>query len=165
MRRLYLGNGGNEFKFADTTTKIRLSALDDVSPASLSTNTKVRIKNDSGYLIDANATVDGNQATITSGQLAQLPPGSYLLELWDSTVNGGTAIYPSDGFLAIQINENVTSLSGKIISSMTVDDFVQKFGDLSDQLKKQVSNAVINVVTQAQYNALTDKSGVYFIEG
>ena len=68
MRKLYLGNGGNEFKFADTTTEIRLSALDDVSPASLSTNTKVRIKNDSGYLMDANATVDGNQATITSGQ-------------------------------------------------------------------------------------------------
>ena len=123
MRRLYLGNGGNEFKFADTTTEIRLSALDDVSPASLSTNTKVRIKNDSGYLMDANATVDGNQATITSGQLAQLPPGSYLLELWDRTANGGTAIYPSDGFLAIQINENVAGLSGKIISSMTVDDY------------------------------------------
>ena len=177
MRRLYLGNGGNEFKFADTTTEICLSALDNVSPASLSTNAKVRIKNDSGYLMDASASVDGNQATITSGQLAQLPPGSYLLELWD-TVNGGTAIYPSDGFVAIQINENVISLSGKIISSMTVDDFVQKFGDLSDQLKKQVSDAVsnglkgdkgndavINIVTQAQYNALTDKSGVYFIKG
>ena len=130
MRKLYLGNGGNEFKFADTTTEIRLSALDDVSPASLSTNTKVRIKNDSGYLMDANATVDGNQATITSGQLAQLPPGSYLLELWD-TWDGNTAIYPSDGFLAIQINENVAGLSGEIISSMTVDDFTQKFSDLS----------------------------------
>jgi len=26
-------------------------------------------------------------------------------------------------------------------------------------------DAVVNVVTQAQYDALTDKSGVYFIEG
>lgn len=26
-------------------------------------------------------------------------------------------------------------------------------------------DAVINVVTQAQYDALTDKTGVYFIEG
>ena len=144
MRRLYLGNGGNEFKFADTTTEIRLSALDDVSPASLSQNTKVRIKNDSGYLMDANATVDGNQATITSGQLAQLPPGRYLLELWDNTTDGGTAIYPSDGFLAIQINENAVGLSGEIISSMTVDDFTQKFGDLSQQLKKEVADSVAN---------------------
>lgn len=189
MRKLYLGNGDQEFKFADTTTEIHLNALNDVSPAVLTSNAKVRIKDRSGYLIDASASVNGDQAVITSGQLAQLPPGNYLLELWD-TENGGTAIYPSDGFLAIQINENVTSLSGKIISSITVDDFVQKFGDLSDQLKKQVSDAVsnglkgdkgdqgvqgpqgpkgddavINVVTQAQYDALTDKSGVYFIEG
>lgn len=177
MRMLHLGNGGKEFKFADTTTEIRLSAFNDVSPATLTADAKVKIKDNSGYLMEVNTSITDNQAVITSGQLANLPPGNYLLELWD-TVNGGTAIYPSDGFLAIQINENVTSLSGKIISSMTVDDFVQKFGDLSDQLKKQVSDAVsnglkgdkgdaavINVVTQAQYNALTDKSGVYFIEG
>lgn len=144
MRRLYLGNGDNEFKFADTTTEIHLNASNDISPANLTSNAKVRIKNDSGYLMDANATVDGSQAVITSGQLAQLPPGSYLLELWDTTTDGGTAIYPSDGFLAIQINENVASLSGKIISSMTVDDFVHKFDDLSQQLKKQVSDAISN---------------------
>lgn len=29
----------------------------------------------------------------------------------------------------------------------------------------QVPDATINVVTQAQYDALADKSGVYFIEG
>ena len=144
MRRLYLGNGDNEFKFADTTTQIHLSALDNAGPANLTSNAKVRIKNDSGYLMDANATVDGSQAIITSGQLGQLPPGSYLLELWDTTSDGGTAIYPSDGFLAIQINENVAGLSGKIISSMTVDDFVKQFSDLSQQLKKQVSDAVSN---------------------
>ena len=163
MRKLAL-KGNDEFKFADTTTEIRLNAFNDVSPATLTADAKVKIKDNSGYLMEVSTNITDNQAVITSGQLAQLPPGNYLLELWD-TENSGTAIYPSDGFVAIQINENVTSLSGKIISSMTVDDFVQKFGDLSQQLKKQVSNAVINIVTQAQYNALTDKSGVYFIEG
>lgn len=106
-----------------------------------------------------------------------MPVGSYLLELWD-TVDGGTAIYPSDGFVALQINENVTELSGDLVSSITVDDFIQQFSDLSQQLKKEVSDAVgnglkgdkgddavINVVSQAEYDALTDKSGVYFIEG
>ena len=129
MRRLYLDKGNEEFKFSDTTTKICLKALDNGVPATLAADAKIKIKNDSGYLMEASASIENGQAVITSGQLAQLPPGSYLLELWN-TVNGGTAIYPSEGFLVIKINENVTSLSGKIISSMTVDDFVKKFDDL-----------------------------------
>ena len=118
-----------------------------------------------------------------------------MIELWD-TVNGGTAIYPSDGFLALQINDNVTGLSGGLVSSITVDDFIQQFSDLSQQLKQEVSDAVsdgsqgiqdvqgktgpagkdgingadgkdavINIISQTDYDKLGDKSGVYFIEG
>lgn len=213
MRKLYLGNGDKQFKFADTTTEIHLNAIDNGSAAKLTTDAKVRIKNDSGYLLGISASITNNHAVITSGQLAQLPVGSYLIELWD-TVNGGTAIYPSDGFLALQINENVTDLSGGLVSSITVDDFIQQFSSLSEQLKQQVSDAVanglkgdtgdqglsayqvavnagfsgsvdewltslvgdkgdtgekgddavINVVSQADYDGLADKSGVYFIE-
>lgn len=141
MRKLYLGNGNKQFKFADTTTEIHLNALDNGSAAKLTADAKVRIKNDSGYLLGISASIDKNHAVITSGQLAELPAGNYLLELWD-TVNGGTAIYPSDGFLALQINENVTGLSGGLVSSITVDDFVQQFSILSEQLKQQVSDAV-----------------------
>lgn len=141
MRKLYLGNGDKQFKFADTTTEIHLSAFDDGVASNLANDAKVRIKNDSGYLLEISATITDNQAVITSGQLAQLPVGSYLIELWD-TVDGGTAIYPSYGFLALQINENVTGLSGGLVSSITVDDFIQQFSSLSDQLKQQVSDAV-----------------------
>ena len=142
MRELYLDNGNNEFKFADTTTKIRLNAFDDGKPAALTENARVRIKNDSGYLLEASASITNNQAVITSGQLAKLPVGSYLLELWD-TVEGGTAIYPSDGFLRLQINDNTTGISGGIISSITVDDFSKQISDLSQRLKKEVSEAVV----------------------
>ncbi|MGZ1279667.1 hypothetical protein ACXO7C_03210 [Lactobacillus delbrueckii subsp. bulgaricus] len=178
MRALYLANGSNQFKFADTVTEINLNAFVNGTPANLTENAKVRVKNNSGYLLEVSASVTNNRAVITSGQLNQLPVGSYLLELWD-TVKGGTAIYPSDGFLALQINENITGLlSGGLVSSITVDDFIQQFSSLSQQLKKQVSDAVasglkgdkgedavIHVITKAQYDALTDKSGVYFIEG
>ena len=143
MRKLYLGNGDKQFKFADTTTEIHLNALDDGSAAELTTNVKVRIKNDSGYLLGISANVTDNHAVITSGQLSKLPSGSYLIELWD-TVDGGTAIYPSDGFLALQINENVTGLSGGLVSSITVDDFVQQFSGLSEQLKSKVTKAIAN---------------------
>jgi hypothetical protein len=143
MRKLYLGNGNKQFKFADTTTEIRLNALDDGGKATLTANAKVRIKNDSGYVLGISANIADNHATITSGQLAQLPVGNYLIELWD-TLDGGTAIYPSDGFLALQINDNVTGISGGLISSITVDDFVQQFSSLSDQLKNQVLEAIAN---------------------
>lgn len=143
MRKLYLGNGDTQFKFADTTTEIHLNALDNGSTANLTADAKVRIKNDSGYLLGISASITDNHAVITSGQLAKLPAGNYLIELWD-TVDGGTAIYPSDGFLALQINENVTGLSGGLVSSITVDDFIQQFSSLSEQLKQQVSDAVAN---------------------
>lgn len=143
MRKLYLGNGDKQFKFADTTTEIHLNALDDGGKANLTSNANVRIKNESGYLLGISANITDNHAVITSGQLSKLPAGSYLIELWD-TVDGGTAIYPSDGFLALQINENVTGLSGGLVSSITVDDFVQQFSSLSEQLKQQVSDATAN---------------------
>jgi len=143
MRKLYLKNGDKQFKFADTTTEISMNTFDDGSASTLTADAKVRIKNDSGYLLGISASITDNHAVITSGQLAQLPVGSYLIELWD-TVDGGTAIYPSDGFLALQINENVTGLSGGIVSSVTIDDFIKQFSDLSQQLKQQVSNAVAN---------------------
>lgn len=143
MRKLYLGNGDKQFKFADTTTEIHLNAFDDGSAANLANDAKVRIKNDSGYLLGVSASITDNHAVITSGQLAQLPAGSYLLELWD-TVGGGTAIYPSDGFLALQINDNVTGLSGGIVSSITVDDFIKQFSNLSQQLKQEVAVAIAN---------------------
>jgi hypothetical protein len=143
MKSLYLGNGDKSFKFADTTTEIHLNAFDDGSAAALTADAKVRIKNESGYLLGVSASITENHAVITSGQLATLPAGNYLIELWD-TVNGGTAIYPSDRFLALQINENVTGLSGGLVSSITVDDFIQQFGSLSEQLKQQVADAIAN---------------------
>lgn len=111
MRKLYLGNGAKQFKFADTATEIHLNAFDDGIASNLSYDAKVRIKNDSGYLLEISAIITENHAVITSRQLDQLPVGSYLLELWNP-ISDGTAIYPSDGFLALQINENVTGLSG-----------------------------------------------------
>ncbi len=143
MRKLYLGNGDKQFKFADTTTEIHLNAFDDGSAATLTADAKVKIKNESGYLLGISAGITDNHAVITSGQLNKLPVGSYLIELWD-TVDGGTAIYPSNGFLALQINENVTGLSGGLVSSITVDDFIQQFSDLSQRLKQEVADAVAN---------------------
>lgn len=157
MRKLYLGKGDKQFKFADTTTEIHLDAFDNGSAANLTENAKVKIKNDSGYLLEVSASITNNHAVITSGQLDKLPVGSYLIELWD-TVNGGTAIYPSDGFLMLQINDNVTGLSGGIVSSITVDDFIQQFSDLSQQLKQEVANGLKGDTGAYQSEEIADGS-------
>jgi hypothetical protein len=68
MRKLYLGNGDKQFKFADTTTEINLNALDNGGSAALTADAKVRIKNDSGYLLEVSANITNNHAIITSGQ-------------------------------------------------------------------------------------------------
>lgn len=76
MRKLYIGNGDKQFKFADTTTEIHLNAFDDGNASNLANDAKVRIKNDSGYLLQISASITDNHAVITSGQLAQLPVGA-----------------------------------------------------------------------------------------
>ena len=73
MRKLYIGNGDKQFKFADTTTEIHLNALDNGSAANLTANAKIRIKNDSSYLLEVSASITDNHAVITSGQLDKLP--------------------------------------------------------------------------------------------
>ncbi|MCD5464848.1 hypothetical protein [Lactobacillus delbrueckii] len=156
MRKLYLANGNNQFKFADTATEIRLNAFDDGAPATLTAGAKVRVKNNSGYLLEAAASVTNNQAVITSGQLSKLPVGSYLIELWDTTVKGDTAIYPSDGFLALQINDNATGLSGGLVNNITVDDFIKQFSSLSQELRKEASDAVVNSVGTINLSSVVD---------
>ena len=114
--------------------------------------------------------------------MSDLPVGSYLLELWLGSPSG-YEIYPDSGFVRLYINQNATGISGNLISSITLGEFQQQFNDLSKDIIDNLpegkigpqgkkgetgpagKDAVINVVTQAEYDALTDKTGVYFIGG
>lgn len=59
-----------EFKFADDNWD-SFKVLDDVNPAVLTSNAKVRIKNDSGYLMEVSANINGSQAVVnrTAGSI------------------------------------------------------------------------------------------------
>ncbi len=85
-----------------------------------------------------------------------LPSGDYQLEIW-VVDQAGTSIYPSDKPLGFTITNNIESESGASITTIAFDDFVNKFNDI-------VANTV-KVVTQAQYDSLTDKTGLYVIQG
>ncbi|EIW14321.1 prophage protein [Lactiplantibacillus pentosus KCA1] len=111
----------------------------------------------------------------TSTLMAGLPAGDYQLEIW-VVDQAGTSIYPSDGSTGFAITNNIQSANGSTITTITFDDFVAAMNKAASTIAKgdkgdtgpigpKGADAVINVVTQAQYDALTDKSGVYFIEG
>ena len=171
-------------KIGDTTTSLTLVCGNDNVAVDLTSATSITVKlgNDSGYL--KSATVDPTSLTDpTTGQvtvifnadlMTSLPAGSYVLEVWvvDST---GTSIYPSDGSTGFTITNNIQSTTGSTITTITFDDFVKELNEVASTVKGEKGDtgpqgpagkdAVINVVTQAQYDVLTDKTGLYVIEG
>lgn len=122
-------------KFADNNTPIYLTAENNgIIFKDTAYLPKIYVKqNDIGYITNFPATWQDEKITFTSAQLANLPSGSYRLEAWFE--NGSdTLIYPDDGFLKLNINNNATDIEGNIISSITVDQFQQQFSSLSKDI-------------------------------
>ena len=155
-----------QIKQGDTETTFTFICKNDGSAVDLTqaTNIIAKIGNASGYLRSQPITItslDGLKPgwlnlQPTSALMAGLPAGSYQLEIW-VTDQAGTSIYPSDTPLSFTITNNIENESGASITTITFDDFVNKFNDI-------VANTV-KVVTQAEYDALTDTTGLYVIQG
>ena len=154
-------------KIGDTTTSFTLICGNDNVATDLTNATSITVKlgNASGYL--KSATVNPASLTDpTTGQvtvnfnadlMTSLPAGSYAIEVWvvDST---GTSIYPSDGSTGFNITNNIQSANGSTITTVALDDLIAEMKTFEAENK-------INVGTQAQYDALTDKTGLYVIQG
>ncbi|MCG0567117.1 hypothetical protein [Lactiplantibacillus plantarum] len=201
-------------KIGDTTTSFTLICGNDNVATNLTNATSITVKlgNTSGYLksakVDPTSLTDPTtgQVTITfnADLMTSLTAGSYAIEVWvvDST---GTSIYPSDGSTGFTITNNIQSVNGSTITTITFDDFVEAMNKAASTIKGEKGDkgdtgpqgatgpqglpgpqgakgdkgdkgdtgpqgasgkdAVINVVTQAQYDALTDKTGLYVIQG
>ena len=127
-------------KIGDTTTSFTLVCGNDNVATDLTNATSITVKlgNDSGYL--KSATVDPakltdpttGQITITFGAdlMTGLPSGSYSLEVWVVS-DAGTSIYPSDGSTGFNITNNIQSTNGTTITTITFDDFVNKFNTIA----------------------------------
>ena len=123
------------FKFADNETDLSFRALQNgviISDSTLSATIKIK-QVDVGYLKSVSAKWVDKHIVISSGDLSDLPFGSYLLELWLSS-SSGYEIYPDSGFVKLNINQNATGISGNLISSITLGEFQQQFSDLSKEL-------------------------------
>lgn len=123
------------FKFADNETDLNFRAFQNgisVSDNSLSATIKIK-QVDIGYLQSVSAKWVNNHIVISSGDLSDLPVGSYLIELWLGN-SSGYEIYPDSGFVKLYINQNATGISGNLISSITLGEFQQQFSDLSTEI-------------------------------
>lgn len=173
-------------KFSDDKTDLIFIVSKDGQIVKSNITPTLKIKQlDKGYLTSIVGTwVDGH-IVISSSSLNNLPVGQYLVELWLSDETGDD-IYPDSGFIRLGINQNSTGLSGDLISSITLQDFQSQFNDLSTEILNNLpegkvgkqgvqgeqgiqgvkgADAVITVISQADYDALPNKSGVYFIGG
>ena len=123
------------FKFADNETDLSFRAVQNgviISDSALSATIKIK-QVDDGYLKSVSAKWVDKHIVISSGDLSDLPVGSYLLELWLSS-SSGYEIYPDSGFVKLYINQNATDISGNLISSITLGEFQQQFSDLAKEL-------------------------------
>lgn len=123
-------------KIGDTTTSFTLICGNDNVATDLTNASSITVKlgNASGYLKSAavdptrltDPTTGQVTVTFTADLMTSLPAGSYSIEVWvvDST---GTSIYPSDGPIGFTITNNIQSTNGDTITTITFDDFVNKF--------------------------------------
>lgn len=153
-------------KFSDNNTPIYLTAENNgIIFKDTTYLPKVYVnQNDVGYLTNFPATWKDDKITFTSAQLANLPSGSYHLEVWFE--NGrDKLIYPDYGFLKLNINNNATNIEGNIISSITVDQFQQQFSGLSQELMDKILDIKIGPQGEKGDKGDTGLQGVQGIQG
>lgn len=153
-------------KFADNNTPIYLRAENNgIIFKDTAYLPKVYIKqNDVGYLTNFPATWQEDKITFTSAQLANLPSGSYRIEVWFE--NGSDKlIYPDYGFLKLNINNNATDIEGNVISSITVEQFQQQFSGLSQELMDKILDIKVGPQGEKGEKGDTGAQGIQGIQG
>ncbi|WP_285298039.1 hypothetical protein [Lactiplantibacillus plantarum] len=155
-------------KIGDTTTSFTLICGNDNVATDLTNATSITVKlgNNSGYL--KSATVDPTSLTDpTTGQvtvnfnadlMTSLPAGSYTIEVW-VVDSAGTSIYPSDGATGFTITNNIQSATGNMITTITFDDFVNKFNDIAANALPGTTDT-----TNFQKQKITADSGCHLFE-
>lgn len=153
-------------KFADNNTPIYLTAENNGIIFKDTTYVpKVYVKqNNIGYITNFPATWQDEKITFTSAQLANLPSGSYLIEVWFENGND-TLIYPDHGFLKLNIHHNATDIEGNVISSITLEQFQQQFSNLSKDLSNHILEIKVGPQGEKGEKGDTGAQGIQGIQG
>ncbi|ANO57950.1 hypothetical protein LVP1_g021 [Lactobacillus phage P1] len=163
----YADTSAQTVKIGDTTTSFTMVLGEDSNPIDLTNATSIiaKIGNSTGYLKEQTVTSD-NIPDPLSGQVIikfdsefmnGLPAGSYLLEVW-VTYDSGVAIYPSGALTGFTINNNIEASGGSTITTITFDDFVDKFNEIAANALPGTTDT-----TNFQKRKITNDDGSFYL--
>lgn len=111
-------------KVADTSTVFDFRLWNEGQAQDVTGKTvSFTIANDSGYLFDVPAVVDGNVVSLdfSNEKLKQLTPDTYHMEVSVTNSDGDVEVYPSQGTIDFRVGKNLHSTAGKLVPQITFD--------------------------------------------
>ncbi|WP_311135258.1 hypothetical protein [Weissella confusa] len=99
------------------------------------------IANDSGYLFDVPAVIDGNVISLdfSNELLKQLTPDTYHLEVSVTNKNGDVEVYPSQGAIDFTVGKNLHGTQGKLVPQITFDVVLASVDEKIDEYTKTIT--------------------------
>lgn len=99
------------------------------------------IANDSGYLFDAPAVVDGNMISLdfSNELLKQLTPDTYHMEVSVTNKNGDVELYPSEGTIDFTIGKNLHGTQGKLVPQITFETVLRSVDEKIVEYTKTIA--------------------------
>lgn len=99
------------------------------------------IANDSGYLFDVPAVIDGNVVSLdfSNELLKQLTPDTYHMEVSVTNADGDVEVYPSQGTIDFRVGKNLHSTQGKLVPQITFDTVLRSVDEKITEYTKTIT--------------------------
>lgn len=99
------------------------------------------IANDSGYLFDVPAVVDGNVVSLDFSNvlLKQLTPDTYHMEVSVTNGDGDVELYPSQGTIDFRVGKNLHSTAGKLVPQITFDTVLRSVDEKIAEYRRTIT--------------------------
>ena len=99
------------------------------------------VANDSGYLFDVPAVVDGNVISLdfSNELLKQLTPDTYHMEVSVTNSDGDVEVYPSQGTIDFRVGKNLHSTQGKLVPQITFDTVLRSVDEKIVEYTKTIA--------------------------
>ncbi|MBJ7630822.1 carbohydrate binding domain-containing protein [Weissella confusa] len=99
------------------------------------------IANDSGYLFDVPAVIDGNLISLdfSNELLKQLTPDTYHMEVSVTNGDGDVEVYPSQGTIDFRVGKNLHSTAGKLVPQITFDTVLRSVDEKIAEYRRTIT--------------------------
>lgn len=129
-------------KVADTSTVFDFRLWNEGQAQDVTGKTvSFTIANDSGYLFDVPAVVDGNVVSLdfSNEKLKQLTPDTYHMEVSVTNSDGDVEVYPSQGTIDFRVGKNLHSTAGKLVPQITFDTVLRSVDEKITEYTKTIT--------------------------